>query len=52
LTYQKNAEAALDAAEKELLELAQGIELEEMLTVAEQGAGDKENREENDNLEG
>jgi len=48
----KNAKATLDAAEMELLELAQGIELEEMLTVAEQGAGDKDDREENDNLEG
>jgi hypothetical protein len=41
----KNAETALDAAEKELLELAQGIELEEMLTVAGQGTGDKDDRE-------
>lgn len=47
----KDAESALDNAERELLELAAGIELEEMVTVAEAGAGDKDD-EENDNEEG
>lgn len=47
----KDAESALDDAERELLELAAGIELEEMVTVAEAGAGDKDD-EENDDEEG
>lgn len=48
----KDVESALDAAERELLELAAGIELEEMVTLAEEGAGDKDDREEIDNIEG
>ena len=47
----KDAESALDDAERELLELAAGIDMEEMVTVAEEGAGDKDN-EENDDVEG
>jgi hypothetical protein len=47
----KDAESALDDAERELLELAAGIDMEEMVTVAEEGAGDKDD-EENDDVEG
>jgi hypothetical protein len=47
----KDAESALDDAEKELLELAAGIDMEEMVTVAEAGAGDKDD-DENDDVEG
>ena len=36
---QKDAGSALDEAERQLLELAAGIEIEELVTVAEQGAG-------------
>jgi hypothetical protein len=46
---EKNVDDALDAAERELLELAAGINLEEMVTVAEKGLGgdspDKDNAE-------
>lgn len=35
----KKAEQAASAAEHELLELAQGIEMEEAVAIAEQGAG-------------
>jgi hypothetical protein len=44
-------ESALNDAERGLLDLAAGIDLEEMVTVAEAGAGDKDD-EENDNPEG
>ena len=47
----KDAESALDNAESELLELAAGIELEEMVTISEAGTGDKDD-EENDYEEG
>ena len=47
----KDAESMLDDAERELLDLAVGIDMEEMVTVAEVGAGDKDD-EENDNIEG
>jgi hypothetical protein len=47
----KDAESVLDNAEKELLELAAGIDMEEMVTVAEAGSGDKDN-DENDDVEG
>jgi len=47
----KDAESALDDAERELFDLAAGIDMEEMVTVAEVGAGDKDD-EENDNVEG
>jgi len=47
----KDAESALDDAERELLDLAAGINLEEMVTVAEAGAGNKDD-EENNNIEG
>jgi len=46
----KDAESALDDAETELFDLAAGIDME-MVTVAEVGAGDKDD-EENDNVEG
>jgi hypothetical protein len=36
----KEVNAALDAAEQELLELAAGTDMEEMVTVAEGGLGD------------
>lgn len=44
----KDAESALDDAEKELLELAAGIDMEEMVTVAEAGTGDKDDNEDDD----
>jgi hypothetical protein len=44
----KDAGAALDDAERELLEMAAGLDMEEMLTVAENGVGD----EEDDNVDG
>lgn len=47
----KDTESALDNAERELLNLAAGIDLEEMVTIAEAGAGDKDDKE-NDNPEG
>ena len=47
----KDAESVLDDAERELLKLAAGINMEEMVTVAEAGAGDKDD-EENDDVEG
>jgi hypothetical protein len=47
----KDTESALDDAERELLNLAAGIDLEEMVTIAEAGAGDKDDKE-NDNPEG
>jgi len=47
----KNVDAALNAAERELLELAAGINMEEMVTIAEIGAGDKDD-DETDNVEG
>src|SRR5882762_6999209 len=47
----KDAESVLDDAERELLDLAAGINLEEMVTVAEAGAGNKDD-EENNNIEG
>src|SRR5882762_8692376 len=47
----KDAESALDDAEKELLELAAGIDMEEMVTVAQAGAGDKDD-DKNDDVEG
>jgi len=46
----KSADAALDDAERELINLAVGIDVEEMVTIAEQGAGS--NGEDNDNVEG
>jgi hypothetical protein len=45
----KDVNAAIDAAERELLEMAVGLDLEEMLTVAESGLGDKDD---NDNVDG
>jgi hypothetical protein len=47
----KDAESVLDNAEKVLLKLAAGIDMDEMVTVAEAGAGDKDN-DENDDVEG
>jgi hypothetical protein len=35
----KDADSALDEAEKQLLDLAAGIDIEELVTAAEQGAG-------------
>jgi hypothetical protein len=46
----KAADAALNDAECELLELAAEIDIEEMVTVAEKGAGG--DNEENDNVDG
>ena len=37
----KDASAVLDAAERELLDLAAGLDVEELMTVAENGTGDK-----------
>jgi len=45
----KDVEAALDAAEQELLDLAAGTDMEEMVTVAEGGLGDGEDA---DNVDG
>jgi hypothetical protein len=45
----KQVDAALDAAEKELLELSAGTDMEELLTVAEGGLGDGEDA---DDVEG
>jgi hypothetical protein len=50
-SYCKDAESMLDDAERELLDLTVGIDMEEMVTVTEVGAGDKDD-EENDNVEG
>ncbi len=44
------ADAALNQADHELIELAMGIDMEELRTVAEQGAGG--DSEGNDNTEG
>src|SRR6266481_4755245 len=44
------ANAALNQAEHELIDLAMGIDMEELRTVAEQGAG--RDSEGNDNMEG
>jgi hypothetical protein len=38
----KDVDAALDAAEQELLELAAGADMEELVTVAERGLGNNE----------
>jgi hypothetical protein len=46
----KNADAALDEAERQLLELAAGIDIEELVTAAEQGAG--VGSEDNDDVDG
>ena len=46
----KDAESTLDDAERELLNLTVGIDLKEMVTVAEAGEGNKDD-EENDNIE-
>jgi hypothetical protein len=46
----KGVDAALDEAEQQLLELAAGIDLEEMVTVAENGLGG--DSEDKDNMEG
>lgn len=43
----KDADAALDASEQELLELAAGTDMEEMITVAKDGLGDS-----NDDIDG
>jgi hypothetical protein len=47
----KDAESTLDNAERELLDLTAGIDMEETVTVAEAGPGDKDD-EKNDNVEG
>jgi hypothetical protein len=50
----KKADAALDEAEQELedelQELAEGMELEEMITIAENAAGDRDD-DENDDID-
>ena len=46
----KSANAALDDAECKLINLAAGIDIEEMVTIAKQGAGS--DSEDNDNVEG
>lgn len=46
----KSADAALNDAERELINLAVGIDVEEMVTIAEQGAGG--DSEDNNNVEG
>ena len=45
----KDVDAALDAAEQELLELAAGADMEELVTVAEGGLG---NNDDADNMDG
>lgn len=45
----KDASAALDAAEQKLLELAAGLDVEELMTVAESGTGDEVD---DDNVDG
>jgi hypothetical protein len=47
---EKNLDDAFDTAERELLDLAISIDLEEMVTVAKNGLG--KNSEDNDNVEG
>jgi hypothetical protein len=44
----KDVEAALDAAEQELLELAAGADMEELITVGEGGLGDDEDADDMD----
>jgi hypothetical protein len=44
----KDVEAALDAAERELLELAAGADMDELVTVAEGGLGDNEDADDVD----
>ena len=45
----KDVDAALDAAKQELLELAAGADMEELVTVAEGGLG---NNDDADNMDG
>jgi hypothetical protein len=44
----KDVEAALDAAEQQLLELAAGADMDELVTVAEGGLGDNEDADDMD----